>query len=1095
MHSIVISKGIVKKKGIRRCYLFLALFALAQSSLSQTVSLSLKEESIEKAFSTIEAQSPFRFIYSKETIRIGKPVTIQLTKVSVQQALSAIFAGQPLSYSLEDNYVMVKAKEVKNTANLFEIRGRVIDENANPLQGVNVTVKISGITMATNTDGEFYIEQGAENSVLVFSYVGRETQEVALDRRSYLVVTLRSISRSLDETIIQAYGTTTRRLSTGNISKVSAEEISRQPVGNPLSSLEGRVPGLTIVQSNGLNGGPVKVLVRGQSSLLQGSEPLYVIDGIPFAPGNSRMNLLDNATKSGTASNEPTLGMSPLNLLNPQDIESIEVLKDADATAIYGSRGANGVILITTKKGKQGRTVVGINFNAGLSRVTHTLFMLNTQQYLQMRREAFSNDGRTLTVTSAPDVLLWDSTRFTDLKSLLIGGTAHTMDAQLSCSGGNKGTQFLITSSYRKATTVFPTDLAEERVSVLSNLTHTASSQKLSIQSSTIFSTGKNRLPVNDLTQYIRIPPHIKLYDSSGHLNWADGGVRFVDMGYSNPLSSLNQVYTGVFTNLNSNMDLIYHLLPGFLFKIKLGYGLLNGDETSTTPSSAIDNTSALLPYASFGNSTTNNWSAEPQAELSSKLLKGKLNFLAGATWQEETNKGILINGSNYSSDILLNSIVGAASVATNNFFSKYRYSAAFGRINYDWQKKYILNLSGRRDGSSRFGPQMRFNNFGAAGLAWIFSGESLVKRKVKFLSYGKIRASYGTTGNDQIGNYRFVDTWSGSAATYQNVTILNPTALFNPVLAWEQNQKKEMALDRGFLKDRFLISVAYFKNNSGNQLLQYNLPVQTGFQSITKNLDAEIQNTGWEIQLNSVNAKSKNLEWNSSFNLTIHHNKLVAFPGLASSSYASTYIIGQSVRTRSYYQYLGVNPVSGVYQFRDVDSNGTMSLADRSVLVDPTPKFYGGFSNTFQFKNFQFDVFFEFKKQIGSNYLNSLQLAGSAYNQPQIVLNRWQKTGQITEVQKFTSTTGLVSTAFSNLVNSSAIWSDASYIRCKNVAISYSLPDRLVRKMKMQSAKIYVHAQNLFVLTNYKGSDPETQNFYTLPPLKTMVFGIQMNF
>ncbi|XHR94992.1 hypothetical protein ACFJIV_32955 [Mucilaginibacter sp. UC70_90] len=312
-----------------------------------------------------------------------------------------------------------------------------------------------------------------------------------------------------------------------------------------------------------------------------------------------------------------------------------------------------------------------------------------------------------------------------------------------------------------------------------------------------------------------------------------------------------------------------------------------------------------------------------------------------------------------------------------------------------------------------------------------------------------------------------------------------------------EKNKKTELALDLGFLNNRILLSAAYFRSLSKNQLVNYTLPTQTGFTSILENLNATIVNKGCEFQLSSKNINSHAFTWNSSFNLTIPKNQLLAFPGLENSTYAGTYIIGQSISSRLVYHYLGVDPQTGVYQFQDVNNDGKYNQADRNTLVNTDPKFYGGFQNSVSYKNFQLDIFFEFKKQTGVNYLSNL--AGTVpgykyYNQPVIVLSRWQNPGDIANIQKFTSAGGLALTA-SNLYlrSSNAIYSDASYIRLKNVSLSYSIPQQILKKLHVANCRVYLQGQNLLTMTNYVGADPENQSLFVLPPLRTVTAGIQL--
>jgi TonB-linked SusC/RagA family outer membrane protein len=1086
---------------ISRVLLMAACLVFLIEGHSQKISLSLKNAPLEKAFKLIEQQTSYRFVYSDEAMTLSKPVSVKVREVTLEGALSACFANQPLEFSIEDKLVIVKVveKKVDNTPPLIDVHGKITNENGEPLGGATIASIKGGKSTAADDKGYFLLSGLQANDVLEISSVGYLKQTVSIKNHQEFLVKLKTSVGILDETVVMAYGKTSRRFNTGNISKISSRELEKQPVSNPLVALQGLVPGLNITQSSGLNGAAVKVQIRGQNSILQGSQPLYIVDGIPYAPGNDRLNQITNATDE--------VGMSPFNLIDLNTIESIEILKDADATAIYGSRGANGVIIITTKKGLAGKTKLSLNVYTGISKVSRTMNMLNTQEYVEMRREGFKNDGYIPSADPsdpgyAPDIMLWDTTRYTDLKKLLIGGTANNTNAQMSLSGGSVNTQFLLGAGFERNTSVFPTDLGDTKLSTYFNLNHESDSKKLGVHFYVSFLSDENKLNVTDLTSSINLPPNIKLYTDDGQINWQENGVLFSDVLFrQNPLAALKTVYKGNFKNMISNLQINYKLFENLFAKINLGYNILQGNETSAEPGTSIDPYSGNLPSANFSNNTQTSWIAEPQVEYIKDSKYGKITILAGGTWQQNQNEGIAVQALDYTNDALLGSVDGAGTVFTTNSFNQYRYTAVFGRINYQYKSRYIFNASGRRDGSTRFGPNKRFSNFGAIGGAWVFSNEKFFHERTPFISFGKIRGSYGITGNDQIGDYKYLDTWTSSPNTYQGVPVTTPTALFNPDFSWELNRKAELALDLGFLKDRIIFSVSYYKNICNNQLINYTLPVQTGFTSVLKNMDASLQNKGFEIELSTKNIHSDNFTWNSSINLTTNQNKLLSFPGLATSSYANTYFIGKSVTTRKLYNYLGVDPATGIYSFEDVDKNETLDKTDRIQYVNTDPKIFGGFLNVFQLKNFSASLLFEFKKQKGYNYLvSNKSVFPPGYglvNQPAAVLERWQEPGDQSEVQKFTAKSS--SEAFYNmkvyLPLSNAGISDASFIRCKNVSLSYALPLKRIQKLQIDKFSIYINAQNLFVITGYKGSDPETQNLFVLPPMKTIVGGFQITF
>ncbi|MGN6400127.1 MAG: SusC/RagA family TonB-linked outer membrane protein [Flavisolibacter sp.] len=1006
------------------------------------------------------------------------------------------------------------------------IKGKIINEEGEPVAGATITIKPAnppgndqGQTpnpehqtqnpqrqTASNAKGQFAIAGLRFNDTLVISAIGYATHTEVYDytwqNHELTIVLTRKVSM-LDEAVIIAYGTTTRRLNLSTVTTISAKEIATQPVSNPLAALQGRVPGLVVTQTNGLPGSAFNLQLRGRTSLdlsLSRNDPLIIIDGVPFEPGNLPSNLINSAAASPVAtSTESAGGLSPLNSINPSDIESISVLKDAAATAIYGSRGANGVILITTKKALPGKIKTTVDLYTGLSQAIFKTAFLNTARYLQMRHEAFANDSLSPTASNAPDLLLWDTTRYTNFQKLLTGNTAHTSNVQASMTGGNATTRFTLGTGYHKETTVFSSQFVDARTSVHLNLSHSPASQKWSLSLSALWSADNNHLLRTDLTRYMALPPNLNLYNADGTLAWSDGGVSYASLGFSNPLAGLQQLYSSRTNNLSSGLLLNYKLLPFLTLRLNAGYNSFTTNERSATPKSAIDPNNSASASSAFANSTRNNWIIEPQAEFNQTKGKSNWQALLGTTFQHNEYSSTSINASGFTNDLLLYSIAAAGSVSVSNYNSLYRYKALFGRINYNWLQKYLLSFSARRDGSSRFSPGKRMAGFGAIAGGWVFSSEPFIQKALPFLSFGKLRSSYGITGNDQIGDYKYLDLWTVTTNPYQGIPGLRPSFLFNPVFEWEKNKKLEAAIDLGFWHNRLSVSAAWYRNRSSNQLINYLLPNQTGFASVVQNLPAVVQNSGWEVMANASILNTKNLQWKAAFNITLPSNKLVSFPGLAASSYNFMYVEGSPLSIQRKIKFLGVDKVTGLYAYEDFNKDGSISTpGDLQVLGDLDPLFYGGISSTVTWRRLTLDVFFQFTKQQGTNYLayQYTAPAGFLYNQPSLALNRWQQPGDASPVQRYGATAASPVFLPSYLLSSSSgIYSDASFIRLKNCALAWQLSSRWLQKAKLQQVKLYAEAQNLLTITGYKGSDPETQNFYRLPPLQTIAFGIQLNF
>ncbi len=973
------------------------------------------------------------------------------------------------------------------------LTGVVRTKSGAPVPGAFIRLQHSGTEVLSDTSGSFAIPLRSSPDILTASCIGYVPNHLPVTTASrFLTITLADSAADLDNVVVVGYGTTTRRYNTGSIAVISGADLTKQPVANPLAALQGRLTGLNITQSNGLPGSSFAVQVRGQTSLMQGSAPLFIIDGVPYAPNNTAVNNLSSAAASYGS------GLSPFSSLNPADIESITVLKDADATAIYGSRGANGVILITTKKKTNGKTEFSLTGSTGWSVIPRQTGLLTTSEYVAMRKEAFRNDGTTPEVSTAPDLLVWDTTRYTNFQKLLTGGVASNTDMQASLSGGSETTRFLVSGGYHRETTVFPSDLHDKRGSLNLSLDHTTANRKLGLSLSGLYSAENNSIVATDLSSLTRLPPNTPaFYDSTGALSWQSGGVSF-----DNPLSYLKQRYRALTNSLVGRAVLSYHPLPRLTLRMSGGYNSFEVSEVNINPITSQNPLYNPQGYSQFGSTRLESWILEPQVEYSWQRKEFRLVALAGGTVQENTNKASSLFAYGYRNDQLLESqsAAGSLTVLTDNN-TAYRYAALFGRVTASLRNTYLLNLSGRRDGSSRFGPGKQFASFGAAGAGWIFSNETWMKKGVPFLSFGKLRASYGITGNDQIGDYNYLNTWSPASYPYNGVSGLYPTRLFNPLYSWETNRKAELGLELRFLRDRISVTADGYRNRSSNQLVNSTLPAQTGFPSLLINLPATIQNSGFEATLVTQNLKGNSFSWTTTLTLTIPKNKLVSFPGLATSAYAGRYQIGKPVTIVKGYHFTGVDPQTGVFTFEDINKDGQLNADDIGVIADPSSRCYGGILNEISVKGWSVDVFFQFVQATGTNALYALYNPvglppGSTINQPLSVLSRWQSPGDVSSYQQFTTTPGTAAYGARDYMNvSDGVYGDASFLRLKNVALSYALPRRIYQRLGITGIRVYAQAQNMLTITGYGGADPETQNPFALPPLRTVTTGIQLTF
>ncbi len=1062
--------------------------------LDKKISIDVREATIESVLEKIEQETDVKFVYNPNYFNLQEKVTITANEVTLKDVLKELFESRHIEYQFyEKENAITLRKGKKETGDIgnggipaFQpatITGRVTGGSPpDALAGVNVLIKGTTVGTTTDADGRYSI-QTEDNAVLIFSFIGFQSYETQVNGRTVIDVALAEDSKKLDEVVVAGYWLVDSKEQTGNISQVTAKQIASQPVVNPLQALQGRVPGVQISQITGVPGDGFSIQIRGLNSI-RGSganDPLYIVDGVPFS----------STTLFGSGG-AIVRSASPLSSINPADIQSVEILKDADATAVYGTRGANGVVLITTKKAVQGRTKFDVNVYTGIGTMSRQLDLLNTSQYVAMRKEAFKNDGVTPTLANAPDLLLWDTTRYTNWKKELLGGTARLTSAQASISWGNSSTQFLFSGGYMKQTTVFPGDFNYQKGSTHFNIGHTSANSKFTFGFSTSFVADRNFMPGSDLTALtIDLPPDTpEIYTPTGALNFANST-------FSNPYATLRKSYTNVSRNLISNLNLAYAILPGLRVKVSGGINYLSTDEKSLNPIAAQN--PANNPTGSNNNShgSITTWIAEPQVDYQRAFGEGKLTALAGMTFQQSVRDKTGFFAAGYINDTQLDNMAAAASLTPTVTYSEYKYNAIFGRLNYTWRERFIVNLTGRRDGSSRFGPDNRFANFGAVGAAWIFSKEGFIKNLLPGMSFGKLRASYGLTGSDQVGDYQYLDTYSSTTNSYQGGKGLIPTRLANPNYGWEENKKLELGLELGFIDDRVFLSASYYRNRSSNQLVGYSLPVITGFPSIQNNLPAEIQNTGVEFVLNTVNIRKGSFTWTTNFNMTFPENVLLSYPNILGSSYANTYTVGRSLYVVKKFKSLGVNQQTGLYAFEDTDNNGTLSApADTQFIKETNTSYFGGIQNSFQFGKFEFQFLFQFVKQNGTNYLiNLISAPGARSNQPTYVLSRWRSPGDIADIQRFTQTGPGTTVYLSTSQNGDNVVSDASFVRLQNVSLSYTLPLNISNKVAAEKIRFYAQGQNLLLITDFRGADPESQNARTLAPLRLVTLGAQLTF
>ncbi len=1061
----------------------------------KAITVSAKNQPLGKLLTKIGKENDLIIYFRNEDLAPFKNVSVNFENATLDKVKSELLTPRGLDWVInEDSTITVKkVAPATNTSpatnTISYITGRVISEEGDPIPGATILIKGSQKGTATDNNGNFRINYQGLTSIdsITVSSVSYEHQRISLRRRNHLGdIILRKHVGKLDETVVQAYSTTTKRFNTGNITKIKGEDISKQPVSDPLLALQGRVPGMTVTQTTGVQGGAVKVQIRGQNSLNSGTQPLFVVDGVPYestivAPG------LGNYGSMG-------MSVSALNFLNPSDIESVDVLKDADATSIYGSRGANGVILITTKKGKAGKTKININISSGIQQLQRKRKLLSTPEYLEMRREAFINDNELPTVKNAPDLLRWDTTRYTDWQEKLVGKTATYTDVQTSISGGNSNIQYLIGGNLHTETTVNPGKFPFGKHGLHISLSGNTPAKKLRYNFIGSYSKNTNEFPGVDFASYIYLPPNApEPLLPDGSLNWADS--TWTNLNWTNPYALLRTRKIELHaSNILTNADVSYSILPGLDLKVNFGFNQVQNNTFNTKLLAGTDPALWGTETANKTYTTTKirTFTSEPRLSYVKTIGPGTLQALTGITILERKMETQYIFTGDFDDDALVENPAAAKTDDLIFSNSNYKYLALFCQLGYKLNDKYLLNASFRRDGSSRFGANKRFASFGAVGAGWIFSEEDLVKTGMPFLSFGKLRASYGITGNDQIGDYQQFQQYKVQRGLYQGAKVIRVEGLYNPDYEWEKTKKGEIGLEMGFIRDRILINISRYSTRSSNQLSQQLLPITAGANSVMMNLPALILNSGWELSLATQNIKGKKFNWTTNVNYSSNKNKLKSYNGPNASIKT-----GRPITTVELYQSLGINPANGLPLFADpegrpvpIDENADATKA----TFDPTPVFQGGIENTFTYRSLSVSLFFQYVNQKGFNRIFPSEFStGIMNNAPLEVLNRWRREGDQATVP-LSGQTGANTNAFYALWNSSnkAI-GDASFLRCKNITINWQ-PAALKKLLKNKAdCIIYFTGQNVFTITNYAGWDPEIQSSVVLPPASTYTLGLRL--
>jgi TonB-linked SusC/RagA family outer membrane protein len=1045
-----------------------------------TVNLDVHDKSIREVLKTIEQQSQVRFFYSDDLLVMSDLIDIKADNKNIISVLDDIFSKSPLTYKAYDNNLIVIAP--RELIQQQKITGTVSDKNGAPVPGANVVV--TGTTHGTMTDiaGKYSIDIPDGAKSLTFSFIGMVPQEISIGTLTQINVTMIESAIGLDEVVVVGYGTVKKSDLTGSVASIPETRLKELPVTNVLQAVQGAVSGLNVVQTTNVpggvayNGATTSVIIRGVNSITASSNPLYVVDGVPLMSGS-------------------------LNDINPNDIKSIEVLKDVSSVAIYGTRGANGVILITTKRGTDGKPVIRYSAYAGPEMMVNVFKPMNGPEYVRKYVTARTQNGFAVTdsVPTASEKNNYLAGKTTDwIKEISQAG--YIQDHNLSLSGGTKGLKYFISGDYLNQKGVLK-GYQYNRISLRSNIDADVNDW-LTVGTSLFFVNNNSDGGRVNLLLATQMSPYGQEFDALGNYFLIPMTNQTL---YPNPLLGLNTSATRQNKNLNGNIyaELKPKFIKGLKYKLNGGYTFNPTYNSNYTGRLA----NSLIGVAAISNSQSTNWILENILTYEKTLDKHQINLTALYSAQENKTLNNGLNSNTFINDQLdvYNMASGAVQTVASSY-SRNSLISQMGRINYSYSGKYLLTLTARRDGYSAFGSgTSKFATFPSVALGWNIANEDFMKQ-LSVIDGLKLRASYGKSGNQAINPYQTLSTQNTVQYVYNGATSTGVIAnqLGNSNLTWETSTGINLGLDLTLFKGRINGTVEWYQMQTSAILLRRNLPNISGFANILDNI-GKTENKGIEFSLKTVNLQIKDFTWETSLNFTANRNKITELYGDNKDDIGNKWIIGKPLQAVYDYDLVGVWQQSdaalmatmdpgakvGDMRFRDVNGDNIINEKDRIYLGTALPKWIGGISNAFKYKNFRLNVFIQTVQGVLKNN------AVLNFADQSLIINLPESVGYWTAENQSNTRPSLRTGTNSR---GYGYPSNASYTRIKDVTLSYTLPQVISDKLKIGELSMYISGRNLHTFTKWKVWDPEntftpgyTNNFDNYPNVATYVFGINL--
>lgn len=1089
---------------------FLIAFSLqiSASVYSQTTKLSLnvQNQSIKDVLYLIENQTDFRFIYESGKINLDKKVSVQVREQSVEFVLRQLFNNEGVDYEItENNLILINPspEQLKSAAqekNRKKITGVVRDQKGEPIIGANVFEKGTTNGTVTDIDGKYSLEVSM-GSLLQISYIGYDSKEIKVGNSDVVNILLTEDTETLDEVVVIGYGTVKKSDLTGAVGSVQMKDVSQVGITSADRALQGQIAGVQVNARTGQPGESMMIRVRGSNSLAGGNEPLYVIDGMPVEKMNSD--------------------------INPEDILSMEVLKDASSTAIYGSRGANGVVLITTKRGSTGEATVDYNGYIGISMLRKKLDLLEKDDYIAMVNEVSQNDGNGIVITPDQAALLPNN----DWQDLVYQ-TALTHSHQVSVSGGTDKTKLYSSLNY----------MNQEGIIKGSNYNRFAIrvngdqklAENLSLSASVAYSYGTQNSANSNADgggaiayTAMVMPPTSEVKDADGNYTTFTG----TPWGGTNPVG-MSELYKNQVVNsrLLANMALNYEMLEELTFRVNAGAevntastdryipiglsagGKLDGDALKTKSSYYTIINENILTYDKKFN------------------RNHALNLMGGITFQTYQYDELQGSGTGFLRDVYETNNLGAASNpgVPASGFNDYRMVSFLGRVNYNLMERYLFTATARYDGSSKFSKNHKFAFFPSAALAWRISEEDFMK-DVDWLSNFKLRTSVGQTGNQSINPYQTFAQLGTSSPIFGNGKDVGfvLSSMANDDLKWETTTQTDLGIDLGFFNNRLNISFDYYWKQTCDLLYNATLPPSSGYTSMLRNL-GRIDNKGFEIAINTVNMKGK-VNWTTNLNITynksivkdlgtdVYGNKIQQIDAPVSGGNWFPLFVGKAPFQLYGYEIEGIYQTdeearlngeatkkAGDYRYKDTDGKAGITTGDKTIIANTQPKFTFGLTNVINWNNFEFS--FLVIGSVGGDIVNefnkSITNIGGTWNiRKDVWENHWTPENPNAKYARASASTK----DYLAFGDPNSLWvENGSYLRFKDIKLAYTLPTQLFSGPRKPNISVYVSGQNLITITSYSHYDPEASwtssavngwDRGVYPSAKSFTLGLQVKF